>query len=99
MRIARLCLASVVALRAAGQAQDAGVRIRSGPYAPPGTVISVESKLVEMTAVVHDPEGRSVGDCIAKISNCWMAANRGRLQYFPSCTPDEPSRRTQRLPA
>lgn len=37
------------------------VRIRGGPYAPPGAVISVEANLVEMTATVRDARGRLAG--------------------------------------
>jgi VWFA-related protein len=37
------------------------VRIRGGPYAPPGTVISVQSNLVEMTATVRDRNGQLTG--------------------------------------
>lgn len=37
------------------------VRIRSGPYAPPGATIAVQANLVELAATVRDRKGQPAG--------------------------------------
>ncbi len=59
MRIAAVLLAWAFAPQMGGQTPE--VRIWGGPYAPPSTVISVQSNLVEMTATVHGGDGRLAG--------------------------------------
>ena len=57
------CLFFVCALAPGvfGQTPAQQIRIRGGPYAPPGAVISVQSNLVEMTATVRDRKGHLTG--------------------------------------
>ena len=60
MRTRTVYLAGAVAIRLFAQPAVPEVRIRTGPYAPPGALISVQSNLVEMTATVRDRAGQLV---------------------------------------
>jgi VWFA-related protein len=61
MRATCLFFACALASGMLGQTPAQEVRIRGGPYAPPGAVISVQSNLVEMTATVRDHKGQLTG--------------------------------------
>ena len=61
VRVFAVCAAACGLVPAALGQLPPEVRIRGGPYAPPGAVISVDTSLVEMTATVRDPPGRLSG--------------------------------------
>ena len=65
-RIPKGLLSICCALAGATAAGPPEVRIRSGPWFPPGLVISAEANLVEMGVTVRDHSGRPVGGLSAK---------------------------------
>ncbi len=64
-----LCSYFIAAIAAQGIASNAAdseqVQIRSAPYFPPGAVISVQSTLVELGAVVRNRKGQPLGGLTA----------------------------------